>query len=64
MIFVRAVGTGKVRLRQVKTYRTDLAVIHLCIITPSRMRARGNNEKLRGAVSSKVSSSTLAQDEN
>ena len=29
MIFMRTVGTGKARLRQVKTYHTDLAVTGL-----------------------------------
>ena len=29
MTFMRTVGTGKVRLRQVKTYCTDLAVTSL-----------------------------------
>ena len=31
MIFMRTVGTGKVRLHQVKTYHTDLAVTSLCM---------------------------------
>ena len=31
MIFMRTVGTGNVRLRQVKTYFTDLAVTSLCM---------------------------------
>ena len=29
MIFMRTVGTGKVRLHQVKTYHTELAVTSL-----------------------------------
>ena len=31
MIFMRTVGTDKVRLCQVKTYHTDLAVTSLCM---------------------------------
>ena len=31
MIFMRTVGTDNVRLRQVKTYHTDLAVTSLCM---------------------------------
>ena len=31
MIFMRTVGAGKVRLSQVKTYHTDLAVTSLCM---------------------------------
>ena len=31
MIFMRTVGSGKVRLCQVKTYCTDLAVTGLCM---------------------------------
>ena len=31
MMFMRTMGTGKVRLHQVKTYNTDLAVTSLCM---------------------------------
>ena len=31
MIFMRTVGTGKVKLCQVKAYHTDLAVTSLCM---------------------------------
>ena len=31
MIFIRTVGTDKVKLHQVKTYHTDLAVTSLCM---------------------------------
>ena len=31
MAFMRTVGTGKVRLCQIETYHTDLAVTSLCV---------------------------------
>ena len=31
MLFMRTVGSDKVRLRQVKTHHTDLAVTSLCM---------------------------------
>ena len=48
MIFMRTVGTDKVRLRQVKTYHTGLAITSLCMAVNGFMtHKKAQNIKLK-----------------